>query len=956
MSLLCCVFDVGSATIRCQHGANVYSRADLLNIAQLLSSLPVSTVIYDLPDEVKKCPRRRGKRAGARIKARRRCYRPFMPSVTFGNIRSIANKADNLRVNCRYLHEFREACIIGLVETWLTENMPDSAFEVPGFIQARGDRTALSGKTRGGGLALLLNERWCNNITIKEKLCTKDIELLSITTRPFYLPREFTNVYVTAFYIPPDANQRTATESVLDLVTRLSNAKPDALHLILGDANQCVNELSRILPTFEQCVTCPTRQNTILDPFFCNVKNAYRSRILPPLSNSDHNMINMMPVYKSKLKQVKPKVITKISMDENAEQMLNACFELTDWELFITDSAGDVNALTDVVTSYITFCHDLHAVKNEVRIFPNNKPWVTSELRQTVVMTHKSHGTPEYSENHRKLQKDIRGAKQTYKSKVESLFTSNESRDAWRGLKTLTGMEKIRRDPAIITEPGSADRLNAFYSRFDDSDLTQVHSEVCNRLRNSVRNDDFELDIELVKKSLKKIKIRKAAGPDGIGGKIIKCCQDSLLYILHHLFQLSFRMCVYPDLWKIGEIVPIEKKPLPQQDNDLRPVTLTDVLSKCLERVGLWMMWPFVELSVDPLQFAYIAGRSTTDAITTMLHRITRHLDRRAGNTARILFLDYSSAFNTIRPHLLVDKLSKLDVPESLQLWIFDYLTNRCQYVRTSHERSGKRTINTGAPQGCVLSPVLFVLYTNDLAWDTPNVFISKYADDTAIAGLFTSEDNSEYLNCISFVNNWCADNFLKLNVSKTKELVLDFRKSRVGYDPVVINDMVVDTCDSYKYLGIHFDCKLKFVDQVDNVYKKSLKKLYYIRTMYQLNVDKTIINLFFNAVVIPAMVYCIVCYYEFLTCDLKNRLDKPGKICKKIARLRGRDDNIVCINERFRSEVIRVAKCISRDPTHPLNVCFELMPSGRRWRMPVIRTSRFRNSFIPTAVRLLNM
>jgi hypothetical protein len=386
----------------------------------------------------------------------------------------------------------------------------------------------MSGKSRGGGIALLLNERWCNNVTVKEKMCTKDVELLSVSIRPFYLPREFSNVFVTALYIPPDANVQNATDHVQEVVVNLMNNKPDALHIILGDANHAVDAISNKLPNYTQYVSCATRNETLLDPFYCNVKNSYRSVELPPLMNSDHKMIHMQPIYKSKLKQVKPKTIMKTSLNSDSEEALNACFESTDWDLFIQDCKVDVNALTDVVTSYILFCYNLHAAKKKVTLFGNNKPWVTTELRQALVMTHKSYGSADYAENHKKICKMIRQAKQAYTEKVEGLFASNDTRDAWRGLKILTGMDKQRKIPAIITTPGSANRLNEFYSRFDVEDMSEVNNNIRVRLSETAIDESFELDIDLVKKSLRKVKVRKASGPDGIGGRIIKACQHSL--------------------------------------------------------------------------------------------------------------------------------------------------------------------------------------------------------------------------------------------------------------------------------------------------------------------------------------------------------------------------------------------------------------------------------------------
>ena len=115
---------------------------------------------------------------------------------------------------------------------------------------------------------------------------------------------------------------------------------------------------------------------------------------------------------------------------------------------------------------------------------------------------------------------------------------------------------------------------------------------------------------------------------------------------------------------------------------------------------------------LDMLQFAYRVNRSVDDAVNMALHFILQHLDS-AGNNARIMLVDFSSAFNTIIPSLLQDKLIQLSVPDSTCRWITDFLSSRRQHVRLGKHLSESRTISTGSPQGCVLSPLLFSLYSN---------------------------------------------------------------------------------------------------------------------------------------------------------------------------------------------------------------------------------------------------
>ncbi len=132
--------------------------------------------------------------------------------------------------------------------------------------------------------------------------------------------------------------------------------------------------------------------------------------------------------------------------------------------------------------------------------------------------------------------------------------------------------------------------------------------------------------------------------------------------------------------------------------NDWRPVALTPIFSKCFEKVIRDYICSVLPASLDPLQFAYRSNCSTDDAIA-FLHTALSHLENK--NTyVRMLFVDYSSAFNTIVPDTLVAKLQTLGQNRSLCSWILDFLTGRGQVVRMGNNTSSPLILNTGAPQG----------------------------------------------------------------------------------------------------------------------------------------------------------------------------------------------------------------------------------------------------------------
>ncbi|KAI3373368.1 hypothetical protein L3Q82_006657 [Scortum barcoo] len=143
------------------------------------------------------------------------------------------------------------------------------------------------------------------------------------------------------------------------------------------------------------------------------------------------------------------------------------------------------------------------------------------------------------------------------------------------------------------------------------------------------------------------------------------------------------------------------------------------------------------------------------------------------------MFFDFSSAFNTIQPRLLGDKLQLAGVDHHLTTWILDYLTHRPQFVRVQGFESDRLLCSTGAPQGTVLAPFLFTLYTADFSYNTPSCHLQKFSDDSAVVGLITDGDDREYRGLIQDFADWCLRNNLQINAGKTKELVVDFRRRR---------------------------------------------------------------------------------------------------------------------------------------------------------------------------------
>ncbi len=130
------------------------------------------------------------------------------------------------------------------------------------------------------------------------------------------------------------------------------------------------------------------------------------------------------------------------------------------------------------------------------------------------------------------------------------------------------------------------------------------------------------------------------------------------------IFNISLSQAVVPTCFKATTIIPVPKKSSPSCFNDYRPVALTPILMKCFERLVMQHIKSVLPPSLDPFQFAYRSNRSTYDAIATALHPALTHLDK-TDTYVRLLFIDFSSAFNTIIPQQLIHKLVQLGLQES---------------------------------------------------------------------------------------------------------------------------------------------------------------------------------------------------------------------------------------------------------------------------------------------------
>ena len=282
--------------------------------------------------------------------------------------------------------------------------------------------------------------------------------------------------------------------------------------------------------------------------------------------------------------------------------------------------------------------------------------------------------------------------------------------------------------------------------------------------------------------------------------------------------------------------------------------------------------------------------------------------------------------------------------------WIKDFLTDRPQSVKLGPHLSSTITLSTGSPQGCVLSPLLFTLYTYDCSPTHLSNTIIKFADDTTVVGLISGGDESDYRDEVNRLTAWCSANNLPLNTTKTKEIILDFRKGRADPATLYIHGDCVERVSSIRFLGVQLSEDLSWTANTTAAVKKAQQRLHFLRVLRRNNLEEKLLVLFYRATIESILVYCITAWYAGCSAADRRALQRVINTAQKITgcSLPSLED---IASSRYHSRAVSIIK----DTSHPSNHLFDLLPSGRRYRSHKTRTNRLRNSFFPRAISTMN-
>lgn len=364
------------------------------------------------------------------------------------------------------------------------------------------------------------------------------------------------------------------------------------------------------------------------------------------------------------------------------------------------------------------------------------------------------------------------------------------------------------------------------------------------------------IDRECLLKKLKTVNINKGPGPDGISPVFILKCASSLVTPLLNIFNKSLGSGTFPTEWKKAKVVPVHKNDKKNVVSNYRPISILSTLAKIFESIICPYIQQHFKMYVSEHQHGFVASRSTTTNLVAFTETLVQAVD--ANKQFDVIYTDFSKAFDVMSHSVLIYKLSAYGITGPLLEWLKSYLMGREFYVVVNGFQSSNYSISSGAPQGSQLAPILFNIFINDL----PQCFRSSepflYADDLKFArAILSPNDRTLLQEDLDNVIKWCKINRMQLNSNKCYHVKFT-RKSNVSNTEYFINNKKLQELDVIKDLGVMYDKKVTFEQQMESVIKKASKMLGFILRNTKGFHTKTKIMLYYS-LVRSILEYCSV-------------------------------------------------------------------------------------------------
>ncbi|OWF47171.1 RNA-directed DNA polymerase from transposon BS [Mizuhopecten yessoensis] len=767
-------------------------------------------------------------------------------SVFHLNIRSIRNKMD-------YIEDIAgDYDIVCLTESHLDDHVLSEDILLPGFhAPFRLDRNFA-----GGGVIVYVNSLLkVNRLANLEYHGDEAIWIQVIL--------QHTSFIICTIYRPENSvlpfwdNLRASIYNAFDISPNL---------IITGDFNVDLLTVATnhvfldIISSFSlsNVILEPTRigqtRSSLLDPIFLSdsLSCIDSSVINIDRTVSDHQgcivSVELPCAFKSVYKR-------KVWLYKRADFVtLNNLISQYDWNgSFLNCESVDIacETFTNVFIEFATMC----IPTKEVMIRPNDKPWMTSDLRKNIRKrdrlhkiarkSNRLHDIQKFKSQRNKVNNMKKYSRLDFYENVHGIiddYFSSDPKAYWRLIKRLMKSSGTSQTIPTLVDPVTENIISS-----DEGKSNLLNEYFCSITRINERNvrvpdiapktnktfDSIRLNYTEIMDVLQILKLGKASGQDEISHYMLKNVCHTICKPLELLFNISLSAGVYPKLWKLAKVMPLFKKGDRHSPLNYRPISLLSTVGKVFERVIFKHIYNyFFENSLFyKYQSGFLPGHSTVYQLIEMYHNICLSLEEKKHTC--IVFCDISKAFDRVWHNGLYIKLKSYGIGGELLVWLKDYLHQRQQKVCVNESFSKLGSIDAGVPQGSILGPLLFLIYINDIA----DIFDSAsrlFADDTSLQCSSSSclEIQTILNKDLESLNSWAKTWLVTFNPDKTDVLFFSNRNDVDALLELEFDGNILDFSDSHKHLGVTLNSSVKWGDHIEAVYSSVMKKINVLRKL----------------------------------------------------------------------------------------------------------------------------
>ena len=419
-----------------------------------------------------------------------------------------------------------------------------------------------------------------------------------------------------------------------------------------------------------------------------------------------------------------------------------------------------------------------------------------------------------------------------------------------------------------------------------------------------------------------------------------------------------------PTQSKVARVTPLPKcLPVRHIETDLRPIAITCPVSKVAEVFTSRMFDEFFYDDSDAHQFGSVAGRSTTLALVKLSHLLYEASDDN-NNIIRILFIDFTRAFDVIDHNVVLRKLDENKCPVLLRNWLLSFLSDRVQFVKVGDCVSDCLEVHAGVPQGTRAGPNCFKLLIRDLCFKLPFI---KYVDDVSVVSVSHDLHDDSMQLALCELLHWCTTNGMRLNTGKTKEMTFTFGRL-VNVDdcvPLSAESSVIERVDEFKILGVIFSSDLAWTRHVKYIVAKASKRLFALCQLVRCGFSHDDIVTVYCSLIRPVLEYASPVWHCGLTGVLSDEVESVQKRCMRIIfpHLSYSDAIAVAglerLSARRETAVIKLFNEIKHE-THVLHSLLPVKPTqsglatrdNYPYRLPRARTERRSRSLINYCIK----